>query len=340
MLTFLRSIKVRGLCVPASKMLCVLVLSATACNEMDEDAIHASQIGRWLHLTDANGLASNRVNTLFRDSNGRVWVGTSSGLSVFSDNSFATYTILDGLLDSRIYAISEDNEGRIWVGSLGGVNILEDGKWYYFSYFYNAPVLALLHLKNDQGMLIGTGGYGIHRFDYQQPGFSLFNGMQDCNNCNSINSMMQSRDGAVWVASSAGVRRIRGTFITQFDAEDGLSGNVTTSLAEDSWDNVWVGTFDGKTISKIQGNTVAQVDFYNGSQRNFTRSILEDDDGNLWIGTSEKGLFRYDGAIMKPVTDGPTVNKTVTALLKDSRGNLWVGTSNDGVAVYINNRLP
>src|SRR5690606_28472331 len=131
---------------------------------------------------------------------------------------------------------------------------------------------------------------------------------------------------SVWVASFGGARRIRGTFVTQFDERNGLPDNVTTTIAEDSWGNIWIGTFEGKTISRIEGNNVSQVSFNNGADQNFIFGILEDNSGGLWVGTVANGLFHYDGAIMRLVPDGPPDN-TITALYKDRDGNIWIGTS-------------
>lgn len=313
-----------------------VLISLLACNEDEPDLVSGSDVGRWQYISDIHGLASNYVNVIFEDSQGNIWVGTTGGLSVLIGTSMTTYTVIDGLLDNSVYAISEDREGDIWVGTRRGVNIFSDGQWYFFRYFYNAPVYALLHLRDEQGMLIGTGGFGIYRYDYETSAFSLFNEIKGCETCNSINSMFQAKDGAIWIASFEGVRRIRGSFVTRFDIGDGLSGNITTTIAEDSWGNIWIGTAEGKTISKIDGNTVSQVSFNNGAEQNFIFGIQEDNDGNLWVGTVMNGLFHYDGAIMKHI-DNDLTGDTITELFKDSDGNLWIGTSNQGVALYITN---
>ena len=113
---------------------------------------------------------------------------------------------------------------------------------------------------------------------------------------------------------------------------------ATGGLRTYTWGNIWVGTVEGKTISKISGNSVSQVSFNNGASQNFIFGIQEDNDGKLWVGTVANGLFYYDGAIMKQIYQGPPDN-TITTLRKDSRGNLWIGTSEGGLARYITNPL-
>jgi ligand-binding sensor domain-containing protein len=185
-------------------------------------------------------------------------------------------------------------------------------------------------------MLVGTGGYGVYKYDYESQTFGLFELIRQCGPCNTINSMFQAKDKSIWLASSNGARRLRDTFVTKFDAQDGLAGSIATTITEDSWGNIWIGSFEGRTISKVTGNIVSQVSFNNGEQQNFIFGIQEDNDGNLWVGTVGNGLFFYDGAIMKQVHDGPD-DKTITALYKDRKGNVWVGTSGAGVGQYVVN---
>lgn len=317
----------------------VLAFSLVACNEEEPDLVHEAQINQWQYIDGTHGLASDYINTVFEDSKGNFWIGTDRGLSVIRDNMITTYTGADGLLDNNVYAVCEDKNGDIWVGTRRGVNIMVDDQWLYFNYFFNVPVFDLLNLTNEQGMLIATGGYGTFRFNYETSGFQLFERVEDCEGCNRINSLFQAKDESIWVASFRGARRIRGNFVTRFDRNDGLAGNIATNITEDSWGNIWVGTVEGKTLSKINGNSVSQVVFNNGADQNFIFCIQEDNDGKMWVGTVENGLFHFDGAIMKQVYEGPP-DTTITTLFKDSRGNLWVGTSDAGLAVYIINPIP
>jgi ligand-binding sensor domain-containing protein len=310
---------------------CVVFL--VGCNP-EEDLVYESQINRWEYISEKNGLASDYVNTIFEDSNGNFWIGTDRGVSVLRDKTIETYSMADGLLDANVYAVTEDKDGSIWVGTRKGLNVFVNGQWLYFPYFYGAPVQALLHLQGDEGILIGTGGYGIYRFSYTSNDFTEFYRVENCDACNSINALFQSSDESVWVASFNGALKLRDKFVTQFDEGDGLPGSIVTSIAEDSWGNIWLGTVEGKTISKVNGNTVSQVSFNNGADQNFIFGIQEDDKGNLWVGTVGNGLFHYDGAIMTQIYKGPPDN-TITTLRKDSDGNLWMGTSGEGVAVYI-----
>jgi len=314
------------------------IVVLTSCNEEEDDLIQESQIHQWQYFRQSDGLASNAVNTIFEDSNGNLWVGTAKGVSVYSDGNFESYSTADGLLDNNVYAITEDRDGHIWVGTPAGLNIFVDNQWYYFNYFLGAGIYALLTLKDDQGILIGTGGYGIYRYNIAQQDFGPYSIIDNCQACNSINALYQAKDQSVWVTTFAGARRIQNNSTITIDAKDGLPGDIATSIGEDSWGNIWIGTVEGKTITKVSGNIIRQVSFNNGAEQNFIFGIQEANDGNLWVGTVANGLFYYDGALMKRIYQGPPDN-TITALVKDSGGNLWIGTSGEGLALYITNPL-
>lgn len=304
-----------------------------ACNDQEPDLVHRSQINYWQYITSEHGLPSDHINTIFEDSKGNFWFGTNRGLSVLSGNNLSTYTIGNGLLDDNVFAISEDRNGYIWVGTGRGVNLFADEQWSYLAFFYQAPVYDIIALEDDSSMLIGTGGYGVYQFKYDTKGFKVFDFIEGCISCNTINSIFEAKDKSVWIASSEGARRLRDSYVTNFDSEDGMSGRITTTITEDSWGNIWIGSVEGKFINKIRGNHVSQISFNNGAVQNFIFGIQEDNQGSLWVGTVGNGLFRYDGAIMKQVQDGPP-GKTITALLKDSKGNIWVGTTDAGIGYY------
>jgi ligand-binding sensor domain-containing protein len=192
-------------------------------------------------------------------------------------------------------------------------------------------------MEDDEGVLIGTGGYGTYRYSYTEERFVVFDYTDNCQECNSVNSLFQASDESVWIGTFAGALKIKANKITRYD-EDELAGNIATTIAEDSWGNIWIGTVQGKTITKISGNLISQVSFNNGATQNFIFGIQEDNEGNLWVGTVANGLFHYDGAIMKQIYQGPPDN-TIITLRKDSRGNLWIGTSEGGLAQYITNPL-
>ena len=76
-------------------------------------------------LTTDDGLANNSVKGIVEDAQGRLWMTTNNGLSVYDPHTrtFNNYGEIDGLLCQRFYWNSavRGTDGTIWLGSLEGL---------------------------------------------------------------------------------------------------------------------------------------------------------------------------------------------------------------------------
>jgi len=109
-----------------------------------------------IHYTMEDGLPSNNVYNVYRDTKGYLWFGTDKGVARYNGISFQTYTMADGLPDNEVYMIKEDKQQRLWM-------ILSNGKLCYYrnGRFYSekttptlqlslkAPVPPNLHINED-----------------------------------------------------------------------------------------------------------------------------------------------------------------------------------------------
>ena len=81
--------------------------------------------GRFEALTTADGLAFAGVKGIVEDANGRLWVTTQNGLSVYDPNtrSFSNYFESEGLVNQHFYwnSAMRDASGVIYLGSEGGL---------------------------------------------------------------------------------------------------------------------------------------------------------------------------------------------------------------------------
>jgi signal transduction histidine kinase len=80
---------------------------------------------------DPYSLSGNNINDIYTDKSGRLWVGTTNGLSLFDEanENFYSYTESDGLPDNCIFGILEDDHGNLWLSSRKGICkvVLKDG---------------------------------------------------------------------------------------------------------------------------------------------------------------------------------------------------------------------
>lgn len=185
----------------------------------------------------------------------------------------------------------------------------------------SSPVLFLLF------SLIASWSYGLdpHRLvtQYSQRHWTTKDGLP----LNSIESIIQTRDGYIWVGTQEGLARFDGVQFTVFDKTNtsALLTNWITTLKEDRQGNLWIGTWGGGVIKYSEGmfhTLPPNVKL----PSNYVNAILEDNSGNLWVGTGE-GLVRISNGSTEVYTTQNGLNgNSILSLAEDSMGSLWIGT--------------
>ncbi|MDR1610581.1 MAG: response regulator, partial [Candidatus Symbiothrix sp.] len=90
-----------------------------------------------------NQLASNWVYDMLIDANGKIWIGTSNGISLFDPEKevFTNLSLSDNLQNTNlIYVMNSDHAGNIWIGSFFGL------------YRIDAKTQEIKHLTTADGL--------------------------------------------------------------------------------------------------------------------------------------------------------------------------------------------
>jgi ligand-binding sensor domain-containing protein len=163
-----------------------MVLSHTSITAILQDHDGFLWIGAWSGLLkydgykvhqykqepgNINGLESNKITTLFEDSQHRLWVGTrNSGLYQYDrmQNRFLQYkkepSVEGSLSNNNVWAIYEDHLGDIWVGTEKGLNLLlpESKRFVHFTHdpkysqSLSYDFVYSITESNNQTLWIGT----------------------------------------------------------------------------------------------------------------------------------------------------------------------------------------
>ncbi len=144
-------------------ILCFLFISTWLCA-----AKYPSQ-----HFTIREGLPSNAVYCILKDSKGIVWIGTDAGLVRYDGFHFQTFSKKNGLVGNFIRDIKEDKNGNLWIACYGDGLSRFDG-----THFINySPKNGLVHSEirclyfdEKQNLNIGT-----------ERGLSVWNGKRFLN---------------------------------------------------------------------------------------------------------------------------------------------------------------
>jgi ligand-binding sensor domain-containing protein/signal transduction histidine kinase len=275
--------------------------------------------GGFSRLTSTDLLPSNAILSMFEDAEQQVWVGTQEGMVRLSKTPVSVLP-LPGDSDSDIGTISADPNGTILAVS-SGVFAIRDGVARPYK-FPNLPDVPIRNVFRDRSgdLWIGTDGSGVYVLTlgsvvhYTAPS-RLTN--------NFARAFLQSRDGAMWIATDEGVSRIAGEDTQNYQVGNGLAYFSTRALLEDKHGDIWIGTDHG--LSHLHAGAFVHDTATDALAEEKVWSILEDGQGALWFGTRSHGLFRYqDGKITTFTTAQGLATNSIYQLLDDHHGSLWL----------------
>ena len=146
-----------------------------------------------------------------------------------------------------------------------------------------------------------------------------------------VNTVMQTRDGRLWFATSAhGVVSVKGTDVRRYSVAQGLSHPTVTSVAEGPDGTVWLA--GPKGVATIQRGTITTISAAEGLAVDRVMQVIVDTRGVVWMTTHGGGLVRHDGAGFRTIrhSDGLSTDYLIS-LMEDRDGALWVGTLAGGL---------
>ncbi len=111
------------------------------------------------HLTIKDGLPSNTVRSIFKDSRGVLWIGTDAGLCTFDGREFKRFPLLNENRSNKVWAIAEDEAGNLWFGTYGSGLFKYDGRSlvnYKKPTIPNQHIRTLKYSTKYKCLLIGT----------------------------------------------------------------------------------------------------------------------------------------------------------------------------------------
>lgn len=183
---------------------------------------------------------------------------------------------------------------------------------------------------------------------------------------NSINAILQTRDGYLWLATHDGLVRYDGTHFVIFDKQNTSSivSNRFTTLFEDRHGSLWAGTEDGSLIEHRNG--VFKLYAARDEWPDFSIARLDEDESGRLLITSDRTIFRLEDGRFNPLlkldatsdwqfsnlwwckdetalqfivrgrlnryakADGlPSLN--IRAVIEDQYANLWIDTEDAGL---------
>ncbi|OQW86447.1 MAG: hypothetical protein BWK78_10055 [Thiotrichaceae bacterium IS1] len=281
---------------------------------------HLNNNSSQIHFIDQNNFewpvnlenpdfTANTINSLLRDGQGDLWVGTENGLIYFNDNQKLLFnTENSSLPDNSIYALLDDGNNGLWIGTWGGLAHLSDDKkkWNIFntenSKLPDDFVNAIVSDENG-GIWIGTWGGLAHMDNHHE--WTIYNSDNSKLPNDHIRCLANDGEGGIWIGGDyvdedyhhgGGLTHldVYGEWKTFNTDNSPLPSNIINSLVMDNERRLWVGTDNGIVYLDHSSEWIilshTNLDIPEWMDYTFVTSLTIDNDGKgLWIGASPFG---------------------------------------------------
>jgi signal transduction histidine kinase/ligand-binding sensor domain-containing protein/AraC-like DNA-binding protein len=305
--------------------------------------------------------SNNYITSLFPDSGGVLWIGTSIRLCRLENATGKLSQYLFSSKDSSknneesfepaVSTLFEDDSNRFWLGTVDGLILFDrdSGSWKVFKnryeVFRRGWGIAEAICRGAHGKLWIASPAGLMRFDPANGKYEYF--YYDPSNpyslsYNIVTSLLHDKTGILWVGTSGGGINVYGPHSDRFSTlvrndtlPSRISGFSVHSILEDRQGIVWIGSdvlyrWNRKTreLKSYETDSYHLQDFGNTS----IWHMIQTADDFIWAASTE-GLFKYN-----PVTQTATLfrhnpqdtagvpEKNICTVFEDRDHQLWIVT--------------
>lgn len=303
--------------------------------------------------TNPKSIASDISRCITMDDSDRIWIGTREGLSLYNHykDEFSNYYYKRNGLNVAVTSIIPIKKDWLMLGTAEGILLFDVKKECFLSDTLSSSLHGLqpaalvrqgdcIYIGTEEGVYIYTLSNGILEKLVDVP-----TGIR-------VHAILCQMFNRIWLATEGDglyLYDMKTKELKNYRYEDGKSGlnsNYVRSLALDTENRLWVGTYGGLNIYKEGSDSFSSIkssEIQEGSlSQNSVRSIFRDSQGGMWLGTYWGGLNYYHPLCnrFQRIKHVPFLNSlsnnVVSCIVEDNKHNLWIGTSDGGLNYYDN----
>ena len=155
---------------------------------------------------------------------------------------------------------------------------------------------------------------------------------------NTVHSLIQTRDGFLWLATEEGLARFDGFNFAVFDKQNTpqFKSNYVHSLVQDRQGALWISTAAG--LLQLLNGVFTSYTTGEGLPDNDVNLVYEDRQGRIWAATGGNLSLYNEGKFTRSEIALDRGNGIVETMFEDRDGALWIGMSN-GLSRYKDGQL-
>lgn len=301
----------------------------------------------------AGGLSSDGVLALARDTNGDLWIGTSSGLDLLpaGASQVVHQCVQRCSTDQRphetIQKLLLDRHRRLWIATLDQLYLhLPDSTDMPRRFGIADGLLpgATTAIAEDNAGLVwlGTNSHGLQRWDDGLRRFVHYADDARVTAAGEVAAIYQDRGGVLWVGTwTAGVKHVDldsggfDRYVHSPGDPTSLSDNRVYGITGDGAGNLLLATFGGIDRFNLASDQVVPT----GQAGRRTANMFKEDEivltlhrdaaGVVWVGTSD-GFGTFDlqtGRFTRiAMHEGSGNSDSTTHVTSDHSGTVWIST--------------
>jgi signal transduction histidine kinase/CheY-like chemotaxis protein/ligand-binding sensor domain-containing protein len=297
--------------------------------------------------SDFAGLENENIETLFKDRDNLIWIGTKGGGLAVMDSRKNTIKNMNHIFSTnlnkklRVISINQAGDGMIWVGTWNsGLYVIDPiNEDLIQHYKADQPIYSIIVDRYQNVWYLA--GRDLFKFDPSEsrllrfPTSKMFYNMVEDTHRNKI-----------WLVGNQDKKVVLSSFdyLDQSVEEESvdIQARFVKSMALDSKSRLWIGSWgDGLFISDSDVKNFKRINTnpQGADKENINYSIIVsidiDDNGIAWLGTSQGGvltLYPNKGfEIARNASDDQVSDHNVTTFYKDRQGVSYKGTLMEGL---------